>query len=167
MNDNPSHSAAFQGDIAETPLPDVLEALRRQKSTGTLMVRRDHAVKCIFINEGQIVFATSTEKEDRLGEILVKNGKLTRAQLEDALLLFEKKGGFKKFGAILVENGLLPPKELFTGLKIQVRDIIASLFLWQDGIYVFEKDVPSDIIHLHLDFQQLIADIIQKIKQEN
>jgi hypothetical protein len=72
----------------------------------------------------------------------------------------------KRLGAILVEKGFLPPKELFRGLKIQVKEIIFSLFLWRDGEYQFEERLPPDILQLHIDFEELISEIIERIKAE-
>jgi hypothetical protein len=69
-------------------------------------------------------------------------------------------------GAILVESGFLPAKELFAGLKIQVNDIIFSLFLWPDGDYWFEDRLPADVIQLPIDFRELISGILQRIRRE-
>jgi hypothetical protein len=159
-------SITLSGKISFTPLVDVLEQLRQRKATGTLTVNSDDFKKCIFIKVGQIVFATSTSSQDRLGEVLVKTGKLTRENLEYATQLYKKNAGLKKLGAILVENGLIAAKDLFGGLKAQVKDIIFSLILLDKGDFQFEDTVPSDIIQLQFNFQDLIAEIIQRIKQE-
>ena len=159
-------SNPLSGNIQDSPLPDVLEQLRQQKATGTLTVRSNDIVKCIFLKGGQITFASSTDVNDRIGEILVKSGKLSRQNLEHALGLFKKGAGLKKLGAILVENGMLNPKDLFSSLKSQVKNIIYSLFLWTDGEYSFEDSLPPDMIQLQIDLQELITEIIQRIKQE-
>jgi len=159
-------SIPLSGTIRSKPLSDILEDLRRSKSTGALTVRSAGAVKCIYVKDGQIIFATSTEQHDRLGESLVKAGKITRENLEHALRISKKSAGLKRLGAILVEKGFLPPKELFGGLKIQVKEIIFSLFLWRDGEYQFEERMPPDIIQLHIDFEELISEIIERIRAE-
>ncbi len=145
---------------------DVLEQLRQRKATGTMTVSSGDAKKCIFIKSGQVVFATSTSNHDRLGEILVRTGKLKRENLDYATQLYKKNAGLKKLGAILVENGLIASKDLFGGLKAQVKEILFSLILLDQGDYQFEDCFPSDIIHLQFNFQDLIAEIIQRIKQE-
>ena len=159
-------SITLSGKISFTPLVDVLEQLRQRKATGTLTVSSGDVKKCIFMKRGQIVFATSTSSQDRLGEILVKTGKLTREKLVYADQLFKKNAGIKKLGAILVENGLIVSKDLFSGLKTQVKDIIFSLILLDEGDYQFEDCLPSDIIPLQFNFQDLITEILQRIKQE-
>ncbi len=121
--------------------------------------------KSIHIRDGQIIFATSTDTSDRLGECLVKAGKITHTGLEQALKLYQKYSGLKKMGVILVESGLLPPRELFSGLRIQVKDIIFSLFLWREGDYQFEKRLPSDVIQLQINIQELIIEITKRMRQ--
>ena len=160
-------SIPLSGKIQATPLPDVLEQLRLSNATGTLTVRSKDIVKSIYVKDGQIVFASSTGIHDRLGEILVKTGKLKRENLEHALKLYKNSAGFKKLGAILVENGLVAPKDLFSALRIQVKNIIYSLFLLTAGEYFFVESLPSDIIQLQIGFQELIAEIIQRMKQES
>jgi len=157
-------SKSLSGNIRENPLSDILEDLRQRKATGTLTVKRNAVSKSIYVRDGQIVFATSMEPLDRLGEILVKTGKISQENMDYAIKLYKKSGGLKKLGAVLVENGLVAPKELFSGLKLQVKDIIYSLFLWPDGDYQFEERLPTDIIQLQINFQELIAEIIQRIK---
>jgi hypothetical protein len=158
-------SILLSGQIQKTPLSDILEDLRIRKATGTLTLRRDDMTKSIHVRDGQIIFATSTDADDRLGECLVKAGKITQVNLEYALKLYRKHVGLKKMGAILVESGLVPPKELFSGLKIQVKDIIFSLFLWHEADYQFEEHLPSDVIQLQINIQELISEIIARMKQ--
>lgn len=147
-------------------MPEILEDLRQNRVSGTLTVRSSDIEKCIYMRDGQIVFATSTGMHDRLGEILVKMGKLKRENLDHALRLWSKGAGLKKLGAVLVENGFVAPRDLFSGLKVQVKDIIFSLFLWTEGNYIFEERLPPDLIQLQIDFQELIRDIIQRIQKE-
>jgi Domain of unknown function (DUF4388) len=166
MADHDRMSISQSGTIQNTPLADILEDLRTKRFSGTLVVRRENVSKNIYLKEGQIVFASSTEMRDRLGETLVRLGKISPEQLDKALLQYNKHAGIKKFGSILVENGTIPPKELFNGLKLQVREIIISLFLWSEGEYRIEASLPADVIALQIDFQSLIREVIEKIRQQ-
>lgn len=157
----------FSGTIEETPLPNILEELHKRQATGVLTVREpEGAVKSVHLKGGQIVFASSTDSGDRLGEILVRAGLLSREHLEVALRQCRAAAGFKKFGAVLVENKFVSPKDLFTGLKTQVKDIVFSLFLIPGGAYQFSDDLPADTIQLQLNLHELIGEIIRRIRQE-
>ena len=163
-------SIPLSGNIKDTPLSEVLEELGTSMATGTLTVRTADAEKSVHMKDGQIIYASSTDAQDRLGEILIRDGKLSRENLETALQLHKRAGGFKKLGALLVEGdgekGFVGPKELFAGLKIQVKEIIYSLFLEESAQYRFEENLPPDIIQLQINIEELIVEIIQRIKQE-
>jgi hypothetical protein len=154
------------GNIEDVSLPALLQELHSRKATATLTIVSDTAEKRVVIKDGLIIFATSTDNHDRLGEMLVKAGKLTRENLATALDLVRRSGGLKKLGALLVERGFVSPKDLFTGLKMQVKEIIYSLFLLDAGSYRVEDRIPPDTIHLQIDIEELVAEIIQRMKQE-
>jgi hypothetical protein len=154
----------ISGNIQDTPLPDVLEGLRIMKATGTLVIRPGNAQKSLYLEEGKIIFAASTNVDDRLGEVLVQAGKLSKENLEAALQISKRTAGFKKLGAILVENGFVTPKDLFAGLKLQVKEIIYSIFILDEGSYRFDKNLPPDIIPLQINMQELIQEIIQRMR---
>ncbi len=156
----------ISGNIQETPLPDILEGLKAMKATGALVVQTGSTQKTIYVEDGKIVFAASSDGRDRLGEVLVRAGKLSRENLEKALVISKRTAGFKKLGAILVENGYVKPQDLFAGLKFQVKEIISSIFLLQEGTYSFDPKLPPDIIPLHINMQELIQEIIQWIKNQ-
>jgi hypothetical protein len=159
-------SITLSGKISFTPLADVLEQLRQRKATGVLTISSGEVKKSIYVKAGQIVFASSNCDYDRLGEVLVKTGKLSSNDYEKAVKIFKKNTGLIKLGAILVENDLITSKDLFGGLKDQVKEIIYSLFLLNDGDYQFEECILTDIIQLHLDLPDLITEIILRIKSE-
>jgi len=145
-------------------LVDLLQKLLSSKATGILTLQYNGQEKSIFVKEGKIVFASSNLPDDRLGNILVRAGKLTREQAEAVSKL--KGATRKKFGAIIVELGFLEPKELFDGLKLQVKEIIYSLFRWEDGAYRFAGgELPSQTIPLTLDQSELISEIILRLQK--
>lgn len=158
---------SLTGNIKDAPLPEIFAELASQKATGTLIIRTKDALKSVYLQNGQIIFASSTQPEFRLGEILVRTGKLKREDLESALQTLNKTAGFKKLGALLVEQGYVSPRDLFSALKTQVKDIIYSLFLQNDASYSFEEALSPDAIHLQLDIAELIREIIERIKQES
>lgn len=159
-------SFQLSGNTRTVPLPTVLQNLQEAKVSGTLTMRLQGIEKCVHFKNGQIIFATSTDGRDRLGEILVKAGLLTREKLETAVIQYKKNAGLKKIGAILVETGFVSPKNLFAGLKTQVKDIIYSLFFWDEAEYHFTEHLPPEIIQLQINLQELVAEIIERMKKE-
>jgi len=78
---------SLTGNLIETPFSDILAVLRQQKATGTLTCGTGNAAMSVYVKNGQIIFATSMDERDRLGEVMVADGKITRSQLERALSL--------------------------------------------------------------------------------
>lgn len=153
----------LKGDLKDYSLPRILIALKREKSTGTLFITTPHFTKNIHIRDGDAVFASSSLKEDRLGRLLVREGRITEEQYNSSFDLLQKTTG-KRHGAILVEHGFITPDELVWAVKYQAREIIRSLFLLEAGIYGFEEDfLPSEeVITLHIDTGNLIYEAVSR-----
>ncbi len=159
-------SLPLTGNIKYMPRAVIFEELRAKKATGTLTLKAERVEKSVFFKGGEVIFSKSTDSKDRLGEILVKVGKLKREDLDRALVLSRKHLGLKKMGAILVENGMVTPKELFHALKTQVNDIIVSLFSWSQADYSFTEQLPADVISLQINIKGLISEIIKRLKKQ-
>jgi hypothetical protein len=156
---------SLSGNLIDTPFSDVMAVLRLQKATGTLTCGTGKAERSVHVQNGQIIFATSKDERDRLGEVMVAAGKITRSQLEQALSLHQKSAGLKKIGAIFVESGFVTPKDLFNGLKLQVRGIIHHLFLMTEGPYQFDESMPAGVIPLQINMEELLREVIDQMKQ--
>ncbi len=128
---------ALQGTIKDFALPDIFQLIGIQRKTGLLVLENDTDTVSLKFLEGQIVGAdTSTESlEDRLGELLVRTGRITQAQLQEALRL--QKQTLRRLGHILVDLGYIEEEGLVEALRVQSSQIIYRLFRWRDGKYRF------------------------------
>lgn len=153
------------GNIQDIPLTDLLRNLQASKVTGTLTIHHNQEEKSIYVKEGNIIFASSNQNADRLGYVLINAGKLKQEQMEAALKL--RSATNKPFGAIVVELGFITPKDLFEGLKLQVKEIIYSLFRWEEGRFqVTPGQLPAQTIPLVLNPIELISEIIARLQKE-
>jgi len=153
----------LKGNLKDTRLPLILIHINRNRLTGTLEVRTSLFTKKIYLVKGDAIFASSTYEDDRLGEMLLKIGKITLEQFDQAAEKLKKSK--KRLGAILVELGFINPKELFWAVKYQVKEIIYSIFQIEEGDYEFiEGDVPSDeVITLKMSMGNLIYEGVKRI----
>ncbi len=156
----------LSGDLGTTPFTDILSVLRLRQATGTLTCTVEGREKQVYVKGGQIIFALSREEKDRLGDVMIATGAITGVQLAKALEEHRRSAGLKKLGAVLVELGYVTPRDLFSGLKAQVRQIIGSLLVATEGPFQFSQQLPSDIIPLQIDLDGLVRQIIEKMKQE-
>jgi len=153
------------GNLNEVDLSEILQHLQSIRATGGLTLEQGDQVKSIHLKEGQIVFASSNLERDRLGETLLKAGKLSNQQYEQSVVVLKATG--KRQGAVLVELGFLTPKELFEGLKYQVLEILYSLFLWTEGRYRFiAGELPRNVIPLEIELLTFLTETIKRIEQE-
>ncbi len=153
----------LKGDLKDQSLPSILVHLNSIRATGTLRVRTGAFEKRMYLIEGNAIFASSTYEDDRLGEMLLKAGKINLDQYNRSVEMLKKTG--KRQGAILVELGYLTPKDLFWGVKYQVQEIICSLFQLESGQYEFiSGEVPEDeVITLKISMGKLIFEGVRRI----
>jgi len=104
--------------------------------------------------------------------MLVKAGKISLEQYDKSVELL--KTSKKRQGAILVDLGYITPKDLFWGVKYQVKEIIYSIFQLEDGAYEFNENAipPDEVITLKISMNNLIyeggsrIDNITRIRRE-
>ena len=146
----------FKGQLSELRLPDLLQHLRASEATGILSLVSGGARKGLYVKEGRVVFASSNLPNDRLGELLIREGKITVEEY-DASIKAISTG--KRQGRVLVEMGALSPKDLWEGVQFQVREIVYSIFQWDDGQFHFEESSLPDKerITVDLDIRDLIS----------
>lgn len=154
-----------KGSLKEQSFSYILRHLQREKATGTILIKGASFVKKVYIKKGEVIYALSSLDDERLGEMLIKAGMITKEQYDISVDILKRTG--KKQGAIFVELGILTPKQLFEGLKFQVREIIRSLFSLKDAEYEFIKGElpPNKAIGLRINVNDLIDEEIKKTKE--
>jgi hypothetical protein len=152
----------LKGQISELPLPDILQHLRVARSTGILSLVSGGARKAIYLSDGRVVFAASNLPNDRLGEILIREGKITVEEYEGSIKAISKG---KRQGKALVEMGALSPKDLWEGVQFQVKEIVYSVFQWDEGQFHFEESsLPEkERITVDLDISDLILAGLRRV----
>ena len=159
------NDAPRRGSLERYSLADILIGLQRSGKTGVLKVENDTIIKKVYIKDGDMVFSSSNQDNDKLGEILLKESKINLDQYNQSVAILKKTG--KKQGAIFVELGYLKPQELVWAVRRQAEDIILSLFSFEGSNFRFEfkeGPLPSDeVIALKLSAANLIYRGIKKI----
>ncbi len=152
----------LQGTLESNSLPNILHRLYHDRETGKLTLSFLETRKSLFVKEGRIVFATSNNPDDRLGEFLLRRKLITAQQyLESAKHI--RPG--KKQGAVLCELGYISSENLIDLIKKQVQAIIYSLFEWTQGSYSLSlHDLDTiDLITLNFSTEDVIMRGIKRI----
>ena len=156
----------FTGNLKTVPFPDILQLISTGKKTGRLKITRQHQSKEIFFKNGNIIFASSSNsQDDLLGNLLLKKGKISKYDLEKAINLQETSG--KKIGTILQELNVLNPHEVEECLKIQIEEVIFSLFSWEAGDFGFQDNIfpPENQFITELDTVSVIMEGTRRIDE--
>jgi len=128
---------ALQGTLRDFALPDILQLIAMQRKTGILTMECDDDTVTVQFFQGQVVGADTRRRtlEESLGSVLVRTGKISAAQLQEALA--SQRRTLQRLGYVLVKSGALSQDDLREALRIQICQILFRLFRWRDGRYSF------------------------------
>jgi tetratricopeptide (TPR) repeat protein len=126
--------------INKHPVPLIFKKILAENLSGELVIGTDDLVKRFYFIKGELEFASSDLPHERLGEILLSQGKINREQIIMFNKMRERTG--EKFGKILVKHRILKKAELFTALQDQVKIIGISSFSLTSGGWSFKKGTP-------------------------
>jgi hypothetical protein len=151
----------LSADVRSFPLADVLSMLHRTGKSGFLAFMQGSHEKSVYLHRGEVVFATSNQDVDRLGECLFRAEVITLEQLRDAQARWTPTS---RTGKVLVERSILTPRELWNGVKLQVEEIVRSLFAYTIGmVHFWEGEVqPDNVVRLALPTRRLISEGLQR-----
>jgi tetratricopeptide (TPR) repeat protein len=133
-------------DLSKTLLPARIRNLYEGRRSGVLVAVQPPVSKGVFFRNGQIVFASSTLDKEKLGEHLIRLGRISRADFMAAVKT--KDGKPRRLGQALVEAGLISDEEVGRLVALQVQKIVLSLFTWTTGEAKFHESpnaIPEDL----------------------
>jgi hypothetical protein len=155
---------SFTGNLKTISLPDIFQLIFSTKKTGILVISKGGIKKEIYFRNGFVIYASSTEERDLFGNLLLKMGRISKAELDKVLR--EKKEG-KKIGGTLVEMNLFTREEIMDCLRLQIEETIYSLFGWKDGDFNFieGKAPPPESIQTELNPMNIIMEGTRRIDE--
>jgi hypothetical protein len=138
-----SDEFVYRSDLEKTPLPEILATVNRYGVPGVLEVTKADVVKRVYLFDGDIIFATSTDRGESLGDYLVSSGEITKAELQQSSNTLSKSPG-ARHGEILVKMGFLDRERLGAAVRKQVQAILWSLFNSNKGEVSFKVGSAKD-----------------------
>ena len=158
---NGTGSSSWDEHVRERGLPDAGDVVRgvsdaamllakmfASAATGRIIFRQGNVEKVVYLDQGRPVFAASNERLDRMGELLVREGKITASQYERCQNVVAESG--RRMGEILVDLGYLKRRELLPAVRRHVEDILYSLFGWDRGTYQLALDATPSAERIRL-----------------
>jgi hypothetical protein len=119
-----------------------------QGATARIAFHKDGVERIVHFDQGRPVFASSSDARDRMGVLLVREGKITASQFERCQAQAAESG--RRMGEILIDFGYLKRRELLPAVRRHVEDIVYSLFGWERGTYRVTIDPTPSVERIRL-----------------
>lgn len=145
----------IEGPLKELGLHDVFQLLDLSRKTGCMRVtshlRNNEGM--VAFDGGSIVYAEIRSNPVRIGELLVRAGRISEAELERARTLQQQERDQfantpRRIGQILISMGVLSDRDLQKQVEFQVTEVAFELLSWQEGFFSFSEGpltgVPAD-----------------------
>ena len=158
---------ALVGNLRDFGLSEFLYLVDRGYKTGRLTLQRPGDRAELYFQNGKLVYASHFNQDERIGDILVRMGRLTREQCNTALRIQHTQEPNKPLGAILVQRGMVTLEEIHKCVRLQIEEITYSLFGWTDGDFRFEPDVspPQESVTIPLSIENIIMEGTRRIDE--
>lgn len=153
------------GTLEDMSLPDLFAILIMRGATGRLAVEYTGERALLYFESGRLVFASSSTIGQRLGEVLIEQGKLTPETLQMALD-WQKfiHGDTPTLGALLIEQRLITKGDLEAALIRQAEQILFHVLVWSSGRFTYRagpltsNSTPLPMLNL----EQLILEAVRR-----
>ncbi len=132
----------ISGRLVLFPVSDLLTWASNERRTGSLVVRRSSREKRIYFKEGNVVACFSDTTSEFYGRHLLLEGYVGEDDLVRCLVKCQ--GTKRRLGPLLVDEGLLDRETVQRTLGEHLEDMICDVFLWKQGIFFFQADLPPE-----------------------
>jgi hypothetical protein len=126
----------YRGNLAETPLPEMLATIHRHGVPGVMAFTAEDVTKRVFFVDGDVIFATSSDRSESLGDFLLREGRITDEQYRESSDEMLRSPG-TRHGSVLVQMGFLTQEQLGEAVREQVQSLVWSVFNWSSGAVTF------------------------------
>lgn len=152
----------YRGDLRQTALPEMLAVIHQARVAGVVEATLGEVVKRIFLENGYVVHASSSDLADSLGGFLRRAGRLSEGDFHAAM---QKRGsGSRRLGEVLIEQGTLSPGQVFQAIREHVEAIVWSLFAWEEGVVTFRIGAfdTQQIVRIQIPLRQVIVQGVKR-----
>ena len=152
----------YRGNLSETTLPEMLYSIGRFRVPGVIEAANGDVIKKVYIRQGYILHASSTDRKDSLGVYLAKTEAAPLKLLQGLSEMRQK--AVKRFGVLVLERGIMSPAQVLQAIQGQLESIIWSLFYWSEGEVTFGigELEESEMVQIQLPIPKVIVEGIKQ-----
>jgi hypothetical protein len=145
------------GDLSTMSLVELLRWASQGRRTGVLEVEQNKICRRIEFRKGWIGACSTDDPPAQLGQILLSRGKIDEKQLREALEVQQERG-LQNLGVLLVQMGVLYPREISRYVAEKAEETIQGLFDWEEAIFRYHEGatLEPDQIEVNLGVEEII-----------
>ena len=130
----------FSGDLDDLPLQDILYLLSTRRKSGRLTLRTAMNEFVLLLDQGRVASVITDDDSLRIGRLLVEQGYLSEAQLEQALALQDVTDRTTRIGDVLVTLGFVTRQQIGQAVAGQFEASLFRVLLHPNGTLEFEPE---------------------------
>lgn len=155
----------FKASLAERTLPEMLNSIERFRVPGVIEARNATTTKHVYIRDGYVIHAASTDRADSLGEYLLRQEILSPEEYRH--LSQTLRTANQRLGVLLVRRNLLTPEQVQRAIREHIEEIVWSLFFWREGEVSFSVGEfhGPEMIQIQLPMRQVVVRGIRRAPQ--
>jgi two-component system OmpR family response regulator len=155
-------TSQYRGDLRQTALPEMLAIIHQARVAGVIEAVLGEVTKRIYLENGYVVHASSSDLADSLGGYLRRVGRLSEAEFLSAMT--KRATGGRRLGELLIEHGTLSPGQVFQAIREHVEAIVWSLFAWEEGTVTFNIGAldTREMVRIQIPLRQVIVQGVKR-----
>ena len=137
--------ATIEGRLGELGIHDVFQLVDVGRRSGVLYVESEARGNrgAIGFAGGRVVSASIRSNPHRLGDLLVRSGRITAETLVAAQER-QASGDTRRLGEILVTMGAVSADEIARQMRLQIEAVVFELLSWQEGRFHFVEGAAGE-----------------------
>jgi hypothetical protein len=154
---------ALAGHIDDFPLAELLFYLSSKQRSGRLVLKQSGVTITFALRRGRLIGAQMTPGDQRLGDRLVADSRLSPDQLEQALIVQRLDPARPALGALLVELDYVGHDTVEQALRQQIADCLFQILIAPGGAFAFrEQDADLKGIEIDVVIEREVLDAIRR-----
>ena len=140
----PQNNLEVKGNILDHPLAEILAEIAQSALNGSLKLSHGEQKIVIYFDGGDVIFAASNSRQDRLFHILLREEKI----LPSELTKIPNFANDMELKINLIKAEILTEKEADEFFSVQIRQILQDALEWHEGSWTF-----SPLVRLKADIR--------------